>query len=379
MYQDALLIRPRFPTDYDAILDRVRGVDAVAYAKTRNYLDGAVSYLSPYITHGVLPLPRVRDMVLEDYTLKQANNFIFELTWREFFHRVYWELGDGIWRDIKREQPDVRTDRIPAAIVDAQTGIDVLDDAIRGLYETGYMHNHARMWVASVTCNVAGSHWYLPSKWLYYHLLDGDLASNTLSWQWVAGAFSNKKYYANQGNLNKYSGRRVKPQKGTIIDLSYEELRERMYDDPEILADKTEPELRTPLPATDTPRLDPDRPVLLYHAWSLDPEWYTNLDDAQRVLVLEPSHFNDYPISVKRVKFILKLAENIPGLQTFVGEVDDLPGIHDAEDVRRKPHPATTHFPGIADDIEWLFPQMPQRMYNSFFSYWKKAEKFLEG
>lgn len=377
MYHDALLNRPRFPTDYAAILDRVRGVDAVAYAKTRNYLDGAVSYLSPYITHGVLPLPRVRDIVLQHYTLKQANNFIFELTWREFFHRVYWELGDGIWRDIKREQPDVRTELIPAAVVNAQTGIDVLDDAIRGLYETGYMHNHARMWVASLTCNVAGAYWYLPAQWLYFHLLDGDLASNTLSWQWVSGAFSNKKYYANQDNLNKYAGRKVKPQRGTFLDISYDELRERMFEYPAVLAEKTAPELRTPLPATATPQLDPQRPLLLYHAWSLDPEWHADATDAQRVLVLEPSHFAAHPISVKRVKFIMKLAANIPGLQVYVGEVNDLPGLAAASDIRRKPHPATAHFPGVAEDIEWLFPQMPQRMYNSFFSYWKKAEKFL--
>lgn len=379
MYQDAILTRPSFPTDYDSILERVRTVDAVAYSKTRNYLDGAVSYLSPYITHGVVSLPQVRDMVLEGYTLKQANNFIFELTWREFFHRVWWELGEGIWRDIKRDQPDVRTDLMPAAVIDAQTGVAVLDDAIRGLYETGYMHNHARMWVASVTCNMAGSHWHLPSKWLYYHLLDGDLASNTLSWQWVAGAFASKKYYANQQNVNKYAGRKVRPQKGTIMDISYDELRERMYDYPQILVEKTAPKLRTALPAYDTPQIDPQRPVLLYHAWSLDPTWHAEKDDAQRVLVLEPSHFEEYPISVKRVKFILKLAENIEGLQVYVGEVDALPRIQDADDIRVKAHPAATHFPGYHEDVAWLFPQMPQRMYNSFFSYWKKAETYLNG
>jgi len=63
------------------------------------------------------------------------------------------------------------------------------------------------MYTAMLACNIACSHWSLPAKWMYYHLLDGDLASNTLSWQWVAGSFSSKKYYANQENINKYSGR----------------------------------------------------------------------------------------------------------------------------------------------------------------------------
>jgi deoxyribodipyrimidine photo-lyase len=79
------------------------------------------------------------------------------------------------------------------------------------------------MWLAMLICNIAGTKWETGAAWMYYHLLDGDLASNTLSWQWVAGTFSSKKYFANQENLNKY-GNSQDRQYGTILDKSYEDL-----------------------------------------------------------------------------------------------------------------------------------------------------------
>ena len=94
---------------------------------------------------------------------------------------------------------------IPVSVTMGSTGIDGIDDAIRELYRTGYMHNHCRMYTASLTCNIARSHWHQPARWMYYHLLDGDWASNACSWQWVAGANSRKKYYANQQNVNTYT------------------------------------------------------------------------------------------------------------------------------------------------------------------------------
>jgi deoxyribodipyrimidine photo-lyase len=90
---------------------------------------------------------------------------------------------------------------------------------VEELKQTGYMHNHLRMYVAAIACNIGHSHWHLPARWMYYHLLDADWASNALSWQWVAGSFSSKKYYANQENINKYCHTQ---QRNTFLDVSYE-------------------------------------------------------------------------------------------------------------------------------------------------------------
>ena len=102
--------------------------------------------------------------------------------------------GNAIFTDLKQDQPKVDHHELPTAIEHAKTGIDAIDNGIKELYQTGYMHNHARMYTAMLTCNIAQAHWLSPAKWMYYHLLDGDLASNMLSWQWVAGSFSSKKY-----------------------------------------------------------------------------------------------------------------------------------------------------------------------------------------
>ena len=89
--------------------------------------------------------------------------------------------------------------------MEAKTGIQAIDKSIESLFETGYMHNHSRLYLATLTCNIGKSYWLHPAKWMYYHLLDGDWASNACSWQWVAGANSSKKYFANQENINKYT------------------------------------------------------------------------------------------------------------------------------------------------------------------------------
>jgi len=143
------------------------------------------------------------------------------------------------------------------AIELAQTGIESIDFAINELYKNGYMHNHGRMYTASMACNMGKAHWLDPSKWMYYHLLDGDIASNNCSWQWVAGAFSNKKYYCNQENINKYT---FSNQVNTFLDLPYEALGSMSI--PDSLIGTVEFDLKNSLPKTDLPHINLQLPTL---------------------------------------------------------------------------------------------------------------------
>ena len=131
---------------------------------------------------------------------------------------------------MKNSQFPVTNEFLSKAIVDAKTGITAIDKSILKLYDIGYMHNHLRLYVASIACNIAQSHWMLPAKWMYYYLLDADWASNSLSWQWVAGSNSNKKYFANQQNINKYC---FTNQTDTFLDFDYVEFQK--FEIPEIL------------------------------------------------------------------------------------------------------------------------------------------------
>ncbi len=205
------------------LLEYVNTINPKQYQNTRNSLNGSVTKLSPYITCGSLSLNEIKNSILSKNKLADSMKLIQELAWRDFFQSVYLSLRKDIFKSIKREQEFSVSNIMPVAILEAKTGIKIIDNAINKLYTTGYLHNHERMWIAMLVCNVAGTSWEVGSRWMYYYLIDGDLASNTLSWQWVAGTFSAKKYFANQENLNKY-GLTNDRQNKTFLDKTYEEI-----------------------------------------------------------------------------------------------------------------------------------------------------------
>jgi deoxyribodipyrimidine photo-lyase len=359
-----------FPIDYKSILERVDRVDPSAYRRTRNFTDGSVSYLSPYISRGVISINQVRNSVLKrGLKTYQTERFIQELLWREYWQRVWQDLGDKLFADIKHVQPDVVNYQMPVAVNEANTGIKIMDDMIENLYESGYMHNHVRMYTAAICCNIAKSHWMQPSRWLYYHLLDGDLASNMLSWQWVAGSFSNKKYYCNQDNINRYTH---SEQKETFLDRPYAELVK--MDVPDILTKTKVSEYRTIFPKTKQLVIDKEISTLIYNSYNLDPEWRKN-EKVNRILLLEPSHFKKHSVSEKVLKFILELSENISGIQIYTGEFNELKMLSDK--LIYKEHPAFRHYEGTEDSRDWIAPDVTG-YFASYFTFYKRVVKSLK-
>jgi deoxyribodipyrimidine photo-lyase len=365
-----------FPTDYKKILDRLNQINPVQYAKSRNFIDGAVTYLSPYISRGVISVKQVQDSVLQKgHHPATIEKFLQELAWREYFQRVWQAKGELLFKDIKVSQEEVTHHHMIKAIADAKTGIAVIDQKINEFYETGYMHNHVRMYVASITCNVGKAQWSAPAQWMYFHLLDGDLASNTCSWQWVAGAFSSKKYFCNQENINRYTH---SYQQNTFLDAPTETLQNASI--PEVLKETSTLNLKTLLPSTNKPAIDNNKPTLIYNSYNLDPLWRKD-ENVNRVLLLEPSHFQKFPVSEKVLAFIIDLAKNITDCQLMIGEVSELKDYYNnsvlgEQGLISKEHPAFDYYPGIKDRRDWIYPEVTG-YFNSFFSYWKKCEKFL--
>ena len=204
---------------------------------------------------------------------------------------------------------------------------------------------------------------------MYYHLLDADWASNALSWQWVAGSNSHKKYYANQANVNRYF---FSDQRDTFLDVPYEKL--ELMQIPEVLAETEVPELTTPLPESSEITVDSNLPTLLYNFYNLDPEWKKDMP-ANRILLLEPSVFRAYPISKKSVDFMLALSENIPGIQVYVGEFQELVRAYALGEIHFKEHPMNGHYQGKEEPRDWMFDV--RGYFPSFFSFWKKCKKEL--
>ena len=214
-----------FPPTREEALARIGSVKPAEYAGTRNALNGAVTQLSPYITHGFVSLPEVLEGVRSQYTVNSQDKFLFELGWREYYRHVWQHRGNGIFESLHEGVlPDsAYTNQIPADILQACTGVVAIDMAVKTLYATGYLHNHARMWLASYMVHLRKVHWRVGADWLYGHLLDGDLASNHLSWQWVAGTGSNKPYLFNAENVARFAPE-AWHSAGSPIDRSYEDL-----------------------------------------------------------------------------------------------------------------------------------------------------------
>jgi deoxyribodipyrimidine photo-lyase len=359
-----------FPTSLEAINNRIDTLDLGDYAQTRNYLKGSVSRLSPYISRGVISLPYILNRILARTTVDEARTFIYELCWREYFQRIWHVYGDKIFTDFKQAQHPVRDHFMIRSIYEASTGINAIDRGIRLLYLNGYMHNHIRMYVASIVTNMGKAHWWYPAKWMYYHLLDGDLASNALSWQWVAGTFSTKKYYCNQANINTYCGTN---QIGTFLDHSYKHV--MAMDCPDVLSEMISPELITTLPSQPPLQLDYSKPLLLYNSYTLDPRWRQS-EAVNRVLVLEPSHFSQFPVSAKVMDWIFALAKEISGIQLYCGEIHDFPDVKQFPHIISKEHPTARHYPGVKDSQAWMFPEIPHPT-GSFTRYWKQCERNL--
>ncbi|MEY2776162.1 MAG: hypothetical protein RLY30_260 [Pseudomonadota bacterium] len=213
-----------FAATDEAWQERLAALHPAEYARTRNHLRGSVSYLSPYLTHGYLSLQDAVDGVRARHTLRPDEKLFSEFAWRVFFHHVYSHLGDGIFEDIRPGVPGIRyAATLPQDIREGRTGLPVIDQAVGALYTTGYLHNHARMWLASYVVHLRHVHWRAGADWMYGHLLDGDLASNHLSWQWVASTFSSKPYLFNADNVAKYAPSAWHCA-GTPLDTSYEHL-----------------------------------------------------------------------------------------------------------------------------------------------------------
>ena len=213
-------------------LKRLANAKLGAYERTRNRLDGDVTGLSAYIRHGALSLSEVRDQAL---ARRAPLKFLQELAWRDFYQRVYAKIGDGIWTDREPYKTGLKSheyaDVLPDDIRQGQTGT-VMDLFIQDLLQTGSVHNHARMYLAAYVVHWRRIKWQAGARWFLQHLLDGDPASNNLSWQWVASTFSHKPYIFNADNLRKYAGSRIAELNGLSwqpFEGSYEELGQRLF------------------------------------------------------------------------------------------------------------------------------------------------------
>jgi len=176
----------------------------------------SVSRLSPYLRYRLITEAEVVNAVLDQHSFQAAEKFIQEVLWRTYW-KGWLELRPEIWlsyeKDVLRLTPLYAHDKTFQAALSGTTGIDCFDHWVRELLETGYLHNHARMWFASIWIFTLKLPWVLGADFFLRHLLDADPASNTLSWRWVGGLQTQgKTYLASKENIARFTGGRFAPE-----------------------------------------------------------------------------------------------------------------------------------------------------------------------
>jgi len=283
------------PTRSEAlqVLQKFTPLMGQPYASGRNYDRGpgahrTVSCLSPYIRRRLVTEQEVVHAALERHGQSGAEKFIQEVLWRSYF-KGWLERRPAVWssyrQSLARDLDAVAADAgLRRALKDAETGLtglDCFDAWVKELTDTGYLHNHARMWSASIWIFTLKLPWRIGADFFFRHLLDGDPASNTLSWRWVAGLHTRGKLYEAQAwNIEKFTGGRFMPAPSDLETAP-------------VALDWTEPEGLPPLqPVRSACPPDPNAPtvLLLTEDDCLPETLFPDPLDIRQVAILPVSH-----------------------------------------------------------------------------------------
>ena len=187
------------------------------YSRLRNFDFGPnkrsnTSCLSPYITHGVINEKEVIRKSLDKFSFSKNEKFIQEVLWRTYW-KGWMELRSEVWDDylldLKKIKEEFKDNRDYLNAIEGNTKIECFNEWVNELKTHNYLHNHTRMWFASIWIFTLELPWQLGAEFFMQHLYDGDAASNTLGWRWVAGIQTQGKHYlASEWNIKKFTNNR---------------------------------------------------------------------------------------------------------------------------------------------------------------------------
>ena len=187
------------------------------YSKLRNFDYGPdnrsnISCLSPYITHGIINEKEVIKKSLNKFSFAKNEKFIQEVLWRTYW-KGWLELRPSVWTDflieLKKIKKDFQNNQTYKNAIEGKTNVECFNYWVNELKENNYLHNHTRMWFASIWIFTLNLPWQLGAEFFMQHLYDGDAASNTLGWRWVAGVQTQGKHYlASEWNIKKFTNNR---------------------------------------------------------------------------------------------------------------------------------------------------------------------------
>ena len=189
------------------------------YSKLRNFDFGPdnrtnISCLSPYVTHGIINEKEIIQKSLSKFSFSKNEKFIQEVLWRTYW-KGWLELRPNVWSDylieLTKIKEEFKNNQNYLCAVKGKTNIECFNTWVNELKKNNYLHNHTRMWFASIWIFTLELPWQLGAEFFMKYLYDGDAASNTLGWRWVAGVQTQGKHYlASEWNIKKFTNNRFK-------------------------------------------------------------------------------------------------------------------------------------------------------------------------
>ncbi len=362
-------------------LRRLNTTDIEAYARNRNFLNGNVSKLSPYLRHGCLTLHETADNVQQRFGIT-SQKFVEELAWRDYWRRVWYELGDDIFSDIEDPKVALGEKPLPDFIRQGITGLPCMDGFIRDLMLEGYVHNHARMWFAAYVVHWLKVDWREAADWFENYLLDGDKASNHLSWQWVASVNSSKPYYFNKENLARYTGEKycATCKINCPFDASYEAINDKLFVGGAAGVAKTH---RVDMPAKDA--LSTHQAVAIYvHDEMINPSHPLLRRPMAKFFVFDDFLHGKWPL--KRLQFMADCLNELQDVEIWAGDTREIlkargvGQIITQESPNRQLKALLEPFnPVYQPEVKFAESDISEKRLKRFSRYWEKVGAELFG
>lgn len=352
-----------------------------SYGRNRNFLNGANTHLSPYIRHGCLSLNETFATIKNKFGLA-AENLLMQLAWRDYWRQVWETRGNAIYSEMEPAKVTLGYAPLTEAVTQGKTGLPCMDAFITDLRQTGYVHNHARMWLASYIVHHLKMDWRQAADWFEQHLLDGDKASNHLSWQWVASTFSSKPYYFNQENLARFSGEKycagcsaACPFKG-----SYEDLQARLFSQPVNAQPKQYP-LNPVVPKARTMH---KAVAVFIHDEMLSPTNSVLQQPFPKLFVFDPALHGAWPLH--RLQFVMDCLSEMMNVEVWVGDTYAVLEQKQVGELLTQATPNTCIKDVLAPFlVKWLPVEklaniaLSDKRLQRFSRYWDKAGPLLLG
>ncbi len=299
-------------------LSKLNAVKGSTYGQTRNFLNGDVTHLSPYFRHGCITIKEAVTNVNERFGLT-SQKLLNEFAWREYWRTVWYVHGMNILFDMQPPKVSLSFNDLAEDIKTGNTGLPCMDGFIKTLMVEGYLHNHARMWLAAYIVHWRKTDWQKAALWMHDLLLDGDYASNHLSWQWISSTYSHKPYFFNQENLAKYTNNQYCEtcEARCPFKDSYENLEKQLFKPTQQPARQ----LKSTQPIVENKTLG-NQTIVWVHDEMLRSNHPLLQQSYEKVFIFDPDFYQGW--STMRLQFIADCLVEMPSVNVWIGNPSEI-------------------------------------------------------